>query len=118
MSTTAPKFKLAVSNTVAVPMKFSLNDNGVIKKHAFTLHAERLSQEAFTARVKEKGEELISSFMAPLITGWQGQRLVLDLADQPADFSPDALEALFSVAGVAMVAYASYQKVLAASEKN
>ena len=118
MSETKPALRLAISDTVVVPMKFSINDNGLVKHHNFSLFAKRLPQDDLADKHKNEGEKPVTDFMTPLVTGWKDQRLVLDANDQPADFTPDALALMFSVTGVGLVAFNSYRTVVMAKEKN
>jgi hypothetical protein len=113
-----PQYKLAISDTVVVPVKFQLNDDGIVKKHAFSLMCKRLTSDELVEAFKERGEKQIHDFMSPLVNGWRDQRLVQNLDGTPADFTAGALEMMFGVAGVAKVAFDSYQSVLAAKEKN
>ena len=112
-------FTLAVENTVEVPVKFTLKNKGVARLFSFILTAERLPQDEISTRLEDK-ERKVKDFMAEVISGWSGQRLVLDAAEpaQPAEFSPEALEALLNVAGVAAVCFTAYLKECGAKEKN
>lgn len=109
-------FTLAVENTVEVPVKFTLKNKGVARLFSFILTAERLPQDEISARLEDK-ERKVKDFMADVVSGWSGQRLVLDAAE-PAEFSPEALEALLNVAGVAAVCFTAYLKECGAKEKN
>ena len=110
-------YKLAIQNTAQVKVKFTLKDQGVDRIHAFTLTATRLEQDAITARLEDT-ERKVKDFMTDLIIGWDGQRLVLNQDDTPADFSPEALEVLLNVGGVALVCFNAYLKDCGAKEKN
>ena len=110
-------FTLAIENTVEIPVKFTLKNKGAARLFGFNLVAERLPQDEITARLEDK-ERKIKDFMADVISGWSGQRLVLDTAGEPAEFSPEALEALLNVAGVAAVCFTAYLKECGAKEKN
>ena len=110
-------FTLAIQNATDVSVKFTLKDGKALKTFAFTFTADRLEQDEITARLEDK-EKKVRDFMAEVITGWSGQRLVLDADGQPAAFSPDALNALLNVAGVAAVLFNAYLKDCGAKEKN
>ncbi|MDO9277130.1 MAG: hypothetical protein Q7U05_01025 [Polaromonas sp.] len=110
-------FTLAVENTVEVPVKFTLKNKGVARLFSFTLIADRLPQDDISARLEDK-ERKVKDFMADVITGWSGQRLLLDATGEPAEFSAEALEALLNVAGVASVCFTAYLKECGAKEKN
>ena len=110
-------FTLAVEDTVEVPVKFTLKAKSVAKLFAFTLTATRLAQDEITARLEDK-EKKVKDFMADVVTDWSGQRLVLGDDGAPAAFSPEALDALLNVAGVASVCFSAYFKECGAKEKN
>lgn len=108
---------IAIQNTVEVPVRFTLKEGRVNKLFAFSFTAERLDQDTITERLEDKGRK-VKSFMADIITSWDGQRLVLNEDGTPADFGPEALELLLNVAGVASVLFAAYFKDCGAKEKN
>lgn len=108
---------LAISNNTEFNVKFNIKDGKVLKTFAFTLFAIRLDQAEVTARLEEKDNKL-KEFLAEVITGWSGQRLVLDEAGQPAEFSAEGLDMLLNVIGVAAVCFNAYFKDCGAKEKN
>ena len=110
-------YKLIIQNTALVKVKFTLKDKGADRLFAFTLDAVRLDQDEISSRLEEKDKK-IKDFLADLITGWDGQRLVLNQDDTPAAFSPEALEVLLNVRGVAAVVFNAYLKDCGAKEKN
>ncbi|MEO8118914.1 MAG: hypothetical protein ABI606_06290 [Rhodoferax sp.] len=111
------QFKLAIDDVVEVPVKFTIKVKGVDKLFAFSFTANRLDQDEISSRLDEK-EKKTKDFMADLITGWSGQRLVLTASDEPADFSPEALEMMLNATGVATVLFNAYLKGCGAKEKN
>lgn len=111
------KYVLAVEDTVEVLVKFSVKSKGVLKTFAVTLEAKRLSQPDINERVADK-EIKVADFLAEVVTGWSGQRLVLDDQGQPAEFSAEALEAFLGVAGLAHLCFTAYFKECGAKEKN
>lgn len=110
-------YKLTIQNTVQTKVKFTLKDKGVDRLFAFTLDCVRLEQDEITSRLEEKDKK-VKDFMADLITGWDGQRLVLNEDDTPAAFSAEALDVLLNVPGVAAVIFSAYLKDAGAKEKN
>lgn len=110
-------FTLAIQNTAEVAVKFTLKDGKALKTFAFTFTAERLEQDEISARLEDK-EKKVRDFMSEVITGWSGQRLVLDKDGEPAEFSREALDAMLNVAGVAVVLFNAYLKDCGAKEKN
>jgi hypothetical protein len=111
-------YKLTIQNTAQVKVKFTLKDKGIDRLFTFTLDAVRLEQDEITDRLEDKNKK-IKDFMADgIITGWEGQRLVLNEDDTPAAFSPEALDVLLNVPGVAAVIFNAYLKDCGAKEKN
>ena len=110
-------YKLAIDNTVKVPVKFTLNSAGKVASFSFSLTCDRLNQEEIRNRT-QNGEGLVSEFLTGVIKGWQGQTLVVDEDGKPADFNADALDVMLSTAGVSIVIYTAYFKECGAKEKN
>ena len=112
------KFKIAIANVVTVAIKFALKNEGVEKRFAFTITADRLTQEEINKRLEDKDQK-VSDFMRDLIKGWDGQRLVLtEPNDEPAEFSEEALDAMLNVAGVGNVMFQAYLAACGARAKN
>jgi hypothetical protein len=108
---------LAIQNSTEIAVKFTLKEGSVQKLFAFSFTATRLDQDEIQERLEDKDRK-VKSFMAEVITGWAGQRLVLEDNGQPADFSPEALEMLLNVMGVAVILFNAYLKDCGAKEKN
>lgn len=111
------KYLLAIDDTVEFQVKFTIKSKGVMKLFSVTLEATRLSQPEISERLENK-EKTVSAFISEVVTGWSGQRLVLDGNGNPAEFSPEALDAMLSVAGVAGLCFTAYLKECGAKEKN
>jgi hypothetical protein len=109
--------KLAIDNVVEVPVKFTIKVKGVAKLFAFSFTAHRLDQDEISSRLEETGKKT-KDFMADLMTDWANQRLVLTATDEPADFSPEALEMMLNAPGVATACFNAYIKNCGATEKN
>lgn len=109
--------KLVIANIVKVPVKFSLNNNGKIVPFAFSVTATRLNQDEIKAGVGD-GETLISEFLTTIITGWDGQQLVVEEDGTPADFDSESLAMLLGTAGVSVAIFNAYLKECAAKAKN
>jgi hypothetical protein len=101
-------FKLVVSNTVEVPVKFTVNDGGKTASFQFAVLANRLPADAFKALADDRSERTVAEFLAEQITGWRGQRLVVDDNGQPVEFSPDALAVMLSLVGLAGLVFEAY----------
>jgi hypothetical protein len=110
-------YRLAVENTVKVPVKFTLNDAGKAVKFAFTLTCDRLTQDEIKERM-QNGDALVSEFMTGVIKDWHGQTLVVDEDGKPVDFTTDALNMMLGTSGVSMVVFNAYCKECGAKEKN
>lgn len=110
-------FKLTVGNVVEVPVKFDVQDGGRTVAHKFTLVCNRESQDRLDA-LPGSGTKA-SDFMLEVATAWRDQRILLGDDGKVADFSTEALEALFGLLpGVAMAAFNSYLANVGAKEKN
>lgn len=108
---------LSISNTSDISVKFTLREGTVNKLFAFTFTAIRLDQDDISERMDDKNKK-VKEFMAEVITGWSGQRLVLEDNGEPAAFSQEALAMLLNVMGVAGILFAAYLKECGAKEKN
>jgi hypothetical protein len=110
-------FRLVVADVVDFPVKFTVNDGGASKPFAINLQAKRLPQDAFRRLAEGGSDATVGEFLAEHVTGWRGQKLVVDDAGQPADFSPEAFACLLSLVGVAGLAFAAYLEACGAQGK-
>jgi hypothetical protein len=114
--------KLAVSNKVLVPVKFSMTDDGKVKHYSFTLTCSRVSTDEFQSSIKNDDGvvtgEKIREKMTDITTGWKDQTFVLNEDDTPADFSIDALELMFGTQGVLDAVFPAYLAAAGAKTKN
>ncbi|MFZ3289259.1 MAG: hypothetical protein WA191_20765 [Telluria sp.] len=111
------KYKIVVSDTVAVQVKGALSDaDGKPVSFKFTLACKRLGAEEYKARME--GESTTKDVMQEVTTGWSGQRLVLEEDGTPAEFCADALDALLDINGMANVCFVAYGKESGAHAKN
>lgn len=110
-------FKLAIANTVKVPVKFTLNNGDKIAAFSFNVTCDRLDQAEIKSRLGD-GDALISEFLADVITGWDGQKLVVEEDGTPAGFDAEALDMLLGTAGVSLVIFNAYLKECGAKVKN
>lgn len=111
------KFKIAVSNTVAVLVKATIADEGgKLVAHKFKLICERRGAEEMKEQLS--GDFNVKTFMKEVTTGWEDQRLVLNEDGKPAEFEADAIEALLDISGLAMVCFGAYGNQAAAQAKN
>lgn len=107
-------FKIAVSNVVVLPIKFTMKDGTTNKLFAFTLTAARKTQE----EIEEHPEQTIKEFLLENVTDWQGQRLVLLENNEPAAFSREALDYMLKQPGLLSIVWAAYGRESAGKEKN
>lgn len=113
------KYTVAVSDVVEVPVKFTLKEGRVNKPFAFTLTVNRIESEEFASRMEAVGFRFKEGLLdMKIITDWKDQRVILDEEGKPAEFCPEALEAMLSVPVVAQIVYQAIQKECGAKEKN
>ena len=106
-------FKLAVGDVLDVPVKLSINNAaGKAQAFAFTLQAKRIDIDAYRAILDPDGNVTTREVLLANVTGWRGQRLVLDDEDRPADWSPEAFEAMLGAVGVEQALYVAYMRAL------
>lgn len=110
-------YKLVVADVVKVPVKFTLNDAGKVKKFDFSITCERLEAKVIRDRI-QGGDALVSDFMRSVMKGWEGQSLVVDEEGKPADYNDDSRDVMLDTAGVASIFYAAYISECGAKEKN
>lgn len=108
-------FKLIERNTVPVTVKGKIADeHGKTEIFDFILTCKRLGADALQDALKTEDRNL-KSFMADVVEGWKG---VHDAAGAPVDFTPDALDQLLDVPGVAGLAFKTYLEEQGARAKN
>ena len=116
-------YKLAISDEMDVPVKGSLNNGGKPLTFAFSLRMSRLDLDEYMAVVDRLNRETdsveldepeqpskltIGEFMQANTLGWSGQRLVVDDAGSPAEFSAGALACLLQIVGMGPLCLQSY----------
>lgn len=112
-------FKLVIANIVQVPVKgFFTDERGVERKFDFTLDMDRIDQVELKGALTNRSEDAADA-VRRLTHGWNGQRLVLNEDDgKPAEFGPEALDALLSIAGMGAHCWQAYMAVVMVHEKN
>lgn len=114
--------KLAVSDKVTVPVKFSMKDGKKIIPFAFTVTCDRLTRDEYLERIKGEDkfatDAQIKAVMLDITTGWEHQTFVLEDDGTPAEFSEENLQMMYDASGVLDVVVASYLKESAARAKN
>ncbi|KQT10964.1 hypothetical protein [Ramlibacter sp. Leaf400] len=112
-----PKFKLAIADTIGVLVKGAyMDENAAEKEFSFTLFCVRLANEELR-QLSEKYPTAFE-FLRAHARGWKDQTLVVDEANQPAPFSPDALEVLLNMGGMASLCYSAYRAQVTVTAKN
>lgn len=112
------KYKIVVGNTVAVLVAGShANESGKAIPFKFTLICKRLDASELKDALGG-GETQVDEFVTNVVTGWRDQRLVLESDDTPAEFCPEALEALLNISGLGMLCFSAYMKEAGAKAKN
>lgn len=111
-------YKLAVENKVCVSVKGTVpgTTKGARKRFDFTLTMDRMTQAEITEAMKSG--DTIEDFVVARTTGWDGQRLVLDDQDKPAEFCEEALRCLLTQPGMAVWCYQAYLRDVGVAEKN
>lgn len=101
-----------------VPIRFQLKQGGVFKLFTFTLTCTRLEPVVIITRLARL-ELRYKDFLLSdgVVTGWDGQRMVLDDQGEPAAFSAEALAMLLSPIGVAKIIFDAYLKECRVKEK-
>lgn len=108
---------LAISDKVEFDVKLNLKDGKTVRTFKFEVEAIRLDQDQVTAKLAQH-DNATRQFMTDVVTNIKGQRLVLNDAGEPAEFSPEMLDALLGVFGVSGVMFNRYCKETGAQEKN
>jgi hypothetical protein len=113
------KFVVVVSNMVQVVVEGKLADeNGGSKPFKFTLTCKRMSANQFKEKI-DSPDFRAQDVMAEVTTGWSGQRLVMEEDGvTPAEFCPEALDALLDISGMAMTCFQAFGKASGAQAKN
>ena len=108
-------YKLTISDVVELPVKFTVNDAGKTVAHSFTLSARRMDQQLLRETLQDSSK-LTRDVLHDQVTGWRGQRLVVDDNDAPAEFSTEAFACLLSLAGMESVVLNAYLAALALAD--
>lgn len=113
------RFIPVISPTVLVTVKGSTKDgNGQSVPFKFTLTCSRIPASELKNRFTS-GEFDMKEILKEVTTGWNGQRLITDQeTGQPAEFCPDAFDALLDIGGMALLCFNAFTKESSANEKN
>lgn len=111
-------FKISVSNTVQVPVKFTMRDGGSIRQFAFTLTGQRCLWDDYKEQhLGESMTDMVTSYLKDNVTDWSGQRFVILENNEPAPFSPEAFDAMLK-GGALNAVFAAYTNECVGKTKN
>ena len=108
-------YKLTISDVIEFAVKFTANDAGKSVAHSFTLVAKRMDQQSLRDTLNDSGK-LTRDVLQEQVTGWRGQRLVVDEQDAPATFGAESFACLLSLAGMESVVLNAYLAALALAD--
>ncbi|MFC5551757.1 hypothetical protein [Massilia aerilata] len=113
------RFTTVISPTVLVPVQGSIKDaNGKPVPFKFSLTCSRLEAEDLKQRINGGGFDM-KEVLKEVTSDWKGQRLVNDEeTGQPAEFCPEAFDALLDIGGMALVCFNAFAKETSAHAKN
>ncbi len=100
-------YRIAISNTVHVPVKLSFDTPDGTRQFKFKLLCNRVPQERIDS-FQGSSEEKCSDFLKEVTTGWADQRFITDEQGEPAEFNPDSFAAMLSATGVPLKLYGAY----------
>jgi hypothetical protein len=115
-------YKLAIAAVLVASVQFTLNDQGTTKEFKFDLHFDRLPATEWDQRIRNADGKVdqvnINQTLREITRGWDGQQLIIDdETGQPAPFSPEARDVLYSVPGLYDIALQAYVNGVAARLK-
>lgn len=111
-------YKLAIANTIITKIKGAFTDeNGKEQPFEFQLEQARIDQAALQTAATNSAEST-ADFIKRLTTGWRNQQLVQHEDGSAAAFSPEALDVLLSISGMAGYCYRAYLEQVMVHAKN
>ena len=113
------KYKLVVSDKVTVKVEGVMDrDDGTPDPFKFTLYANRIGAKALSEALTDENQKA-SDLMRRVVTGWKGQKLVIDEeTGVPAEFCEEAFDSLLEAEGMASYCMNAYLKAVQAKAKN
>lgn len=109
-------FKLTIGEFLHVPISGTMKGDGRDVKFQFSLMARRIGLDAYREALGEGSTVTVREFLTANVTGWSGQRLVVDDDGEPAAFGPEAFELLLGVVGMEQTLLAAYLRALQISD--
>jgi hypothetical protein len=112
-------FKLKIADKIGVKVKgTTVDEKGADRAFSFTLYCDRLAEKKLKEVILDR-DTSAHNFFEQHAHGWKDQDLVVDEATgQAADFSQEALAALFEISGMATVCWQAYLQQALATAKN
>ena len=111
-------FKLVIGEQLDVAVKGEIADGAGKLPFRFALQMRRLGIEAYRKALGQDSEVLVRDFLLDNALGWRDQRLVLDDAGKPAEYSREAFECLLGVVGMEQTCFQAYLQALAVVDKS
>jgi hypothetical protein len=110
--------KLAIADVIGVKVEGkTTQDDGSTKDFKFVLVCDRLPHDQVKQHLDDK-EGTTTDFFLKHAKGWKDQKLVLDGDGNPAAFSEEALNVLFTIAGMANTCWQAYLAQVVVTAKN
>lgn len=110
-------YTLSIEDIVKFLIKFELKVGDGKKTFKFHMIAKRVEQSVISGWISEGADTRIKDILKDVVTGWDGQTLVMD-GDEPAKFNDEAFDVLLGLPGVANLMFTTYLKESVAKEKN
>ena len=106
------QFKLAAKATYTWPVTVALaTDDGKFKDHkVLVLFARKTRSEVTVLQEKFEKDGDEAAMLRALVVGWVSQEIVLDANDQPAAYSPEALEYMLDTPGAGVALMNAYNE--------
>jgi hypothetical protein len=112
------KYRLAIADRVGVRVEGAAQDeSGAEKPFAFTLVLTRLPNDELRKEIEDQART-VPAFIRANASAWREQTLVLTDGGDPAQFSPEALDALLSIAGMPAAIWRAYLAQVMVTSKN
>ncbi len=110
------KFKLAIGDTLTLKVKGFVTDGPKPVAVEFKATAKRVDSERYRDTFGKDSQVLGADFVREVLTGWEGQKLVMDEDGQPADFCPEALDTMLQLVGIESYIVRAYVEAISISD--
>lgn len=110
--------KLAIADVIGVKVEGkTTQEDGSERPFKFVLVCDRLPHEQVKRHLEDK-DGTTTEFFRRHAQGWKDQKLVVDGDGNPAAFSQEALDTLFTIAGMANTCWQAYLSQVVVTAKN